>query len=63
MSSVNLEQFLNETGKEKFVEREPSSFMEVARALLAALGMMLLLGIGTYLVVFVLSAVLAALLF
>jgi hypothetical protein len=60
MSIFNIEQFRNETCNEDFVQLEASTFAEVARALVVGFGTMLLLGIGTYLVVFVLSTVLAA---
>ena len=63
MSTMNIEKFTNGVCKEDFVELEASSYTEVARALLVGFGTMLLLGVGTYLVVFVLSAVLAAQLF
>lgn len=63
MSSMDIEQYANNGCGKEFVGCEASSFAEVSRALVVGFGTMLLLGVGTYLVIFVLSAMLAALLF
>jgi hypothetical protein len=63
ISTLNMEMYTNDAYENEFVNLETSSFAEVTRTLIMGLGMMLLLGVGTYLVGFVLSAVLAALLF